>query len=228
LYVSREDYENRYGAFLGFLQRAHLLRGDVAAAGQVTPANVEAYLADLKSRVSSVTTYDCISKLKRVASMIAPDNQFRWLSDLENDLAFVMEPRSKFERFVFTQVLVEAGLTLVTEARQSANDALSRARAVRNGLMIALLALCPIRLKNFAALTIGETFKWDRASWWITLPCAATKTHRADDRRVHAPRSCRKSARHRDVMDFLHHRPRHDQKESRNAYLQDYTRNCGR
>ena len=36
---------------------------------------------------------------------------------------------------------------------------LARARGGRNGLIIALLALCPIRLKNFAALEIGQTFK---------------------------------------------------------------------
>jgi integrase len=182
--VSREDYENRYGAFLGFLQRKHVLKYDVTAAGQVTTANVGDYLADLKSRVTSVTAYNCISKLRRVASLIAPEVDFSWLSDIENDLAFVMEPRSKFERFVFTQVLVEAGLTLVTEAQRSARDRLGRARGVRNGLMVALLALCPIRLKNFADLTIGQSFKWDRESWWIALPRKATKAGRPDDRRV--------------------------------------------
>jgi integrase len=182
--VSREDYENRYGAFLGFLQRANLLRGDGVAAGRVTPANVEAYLGDLRSRVSSVTAYNCISKLRRVASLIAPDADFKWLSDIENDLALVLEPRSKFERFVFTEVLVEAGLTLVTEAQQSAKDSLSRARGVRNGLMIAQLALCPIRLKNFAGLTIGKTFISEQGNWWITLPRKTTKTSRPDERRV--------------------------------------------
>jgi hypothetical protein len=74
--VSREDYENRYGAFLGFLQRKHVLKYDVTAAGQVRAANVEDYLADLKSRVSSVTAYNCISKLRRVASLIAPEVDF--------------------------------------------------------------------------------------------------------------------------------------------------------
>jgi integrase/recombinase XerD len=131
-----------------------------------------------------VTAYNCISKLRRVASLIAPDADFSWLSDIENDLAFVMEPRSKFERFVFTDVLVEAGLTLASEAQRSAKDALSHARGVRNGLMIALLAAYPIRLKNFAGLSVGQTFKWDQGSWWITLPRKTTKTRRPDDRRV--------------------------------------------
>jgi hypothetical protein len=33
-----------------------------------------------------------------------------------------------------------------------------RAYQVRNGLMVALLAFCPIRRKNFAALEVGRSF----------------------------------------------------------------------
>ena len=182
--VSREDYERRYGAFLGFLQRQNLLAGEVIAAAHVTQSNVDAYLADLKSRVSSVTTYNCIAKLKRIARLIAPEADFSWLAEIENDLACVMEPRSKFERFVFTQVLVEAGLRRIAEAQEPGKDPLSSAREVRNGLMIALLALRPIRLKNFAALELGTTFKKQHDSWWILLSAKATKNRRADEGRV--------------------------------------------
>lgn len=55
---------------------------------------------------------------------------------------------------------------------------------VRNGLMIALLALCPIRLKNFAALEIGRTLTEAGGSWWIVLPRTVTKSRRPDERRV--------------------------------------------
>src|SRR5260370_10160601 len=50
--------------------------------------------------------------------------------------------------------------------------------------MIALLALCPIRLKNFAGLEIGRTFKEVHGSWWITVPGITTKSRRADERPV--------------------------------------------
>ena len=95
-----------------------------------------------------------------------------------------MEPRSKFDRLVFTGRLVEAGLTLAAEAQGFARSELKRACGVRNGLMIALLALCPIRIKNFAALKIGDTFKEVHGSWWIALPSISTKSRRPDERRV--------------------------------------------
>jgi hypothetical protein len=97
-----------------------------------------------------------------------------------------MEPRSKLDRLVFTPRLVKAGLTLVTEAQEFAKNELARARGVRNGLMIALLAHRPIRPKNFAALEIGQTFKEVHGRWWITLPGTSTRSCRADERPVPA------------------------------------------
>jgi integrase len=182
--VSRADFANRYGAFLGFLQRSGRLEHDLAAAAQVTPANVEAYIADLTGRVGSVTIYNSIYKLRRAVQLLAPAVEFSWLAEIEKDLALVMQPRSKFDRVVFTGRIVEAGLALMTEAQTFAKDDLARARGVRNGLMIALLALHPIRLKNFANLEIGHTFKEVHESWWIVLPGTSTKSRRPDERRV--------------------------------------------
>jgi integrase len=182
--VSRDDFANRYGAFLGFVQRSGWLDRGAAAASQVTPPNVDAYVTDLTGRVLSVTVYNCIYKLRRAAELLAPAFDFAWLAEIEKDLALAMEPRSKFDRLVFTQRLVEAGLTLVAEAQGFANSGLTRAQGVRNGLMIALLALCPIRIKNFAALEIGRTFKEVHGGWWIALPGVSTKSHRPDERPV--------------------------------------------
>jgi site-specific recombinase XerD len=54
----------------------------------------------------------------------------------------------------------------------------------RNGLMIALLAHGPIRLKNFAALEIGRSFVNVDGTWWIVLTAAETKEKREDERPV--------------------------------------------
>src|SRR5262249_18621425 len=116
--ISRKDFANRYGAFLGFLQRTGRLECASDAAAHVTCANVEAYIAELKDRVGSVTLYNCIYKLRRASELLVPSRRLSWLAELEKDLALVMEPRSKFDRLVFSHRLVEAGLTLLTEAAQ--------------------------------------------------------------------------------------------------------------
>jgi integrase len=180
--VSRDDFARRYGAFLAFLQRNGRLDRHAGAAAQVIPTNVAAYVDQLTARVRSVTTYIYIYHLRRAAELLAPMIDFSWLAEVEKDLALVMEPRSKFDRLVLTERLVEAGLTLVVEAQQLADFV--RARGIRNGLMIALLAVCPIRLKNFSTLEIGHTFKQVHGSWWIALPGTLTKSRRPDERRV--------------------------------------------
>jgi integrase len=156
-----------------------------AAAAQVTPANVKAYMADLADRkVSSVTEWNCIYKLRRAAQLLSPGINLDWLCEIEKDLALMMEPRSKFDRLVLTEQLVEAGLTLITESKTSTKAKFVRARGIRNGLMLALLALCPIRRKNFAALKIGKTFRQVKGRWWITLSGRDTKMGSAEERPV--------------------------------------------
>jgi integrase len=182
--VSQEDIARRYGLFLGFLKLNGMLDSNALAAAHVTPTNVDAYTADLAKRVSSVTAWNCIYKLRRAAQLINPVGDFSWLIEIEGDLAFVMEPKSKLDRIVFAERLVEAGLALMEEAKQFAHADFVRARKVRNGLMLALLAICPTRPKNFAALEIGRTFKQVRGRWWITVPATETKSRRREERPV--------------------------------------------
>ncbi len=183
--VTREGIAEQYGEFLTFLFRTGRLdERQTAAASHVTPSNVAAYLTTIKARVGSVTVYMYLQRLHRAAALLDPKRDLSWLAEIGRELAWVMVPKSKFERLVYTGRLVEAGLTLITEAQQFAISDLARARGVRNGLMIALLALCPIRLKNFATLEIGSTFKEISGSWWIALPSATTKSRRPDERRV--------------------------------------------
>src|SRR5262249_27983307 len=144
----------------------------------------EAYIKELTPRVCSVSIHTYIYCLRRTANLLGPDNDLSWLAEIEKDLALVMVPSSKFDRLVFTERLVETGLTLFVVGMEFPKSALAAAIGVRNGLMIALLAFCPIRPKNFAALGIGTTFKMVHGRWWIDLPAIATKNRRPDKRRV--------------------------------------------
>jgi integrase len=183
--VSQEDIARRYGQFLGFLRLIGRLVMDAAAAAHVTPENVAAYMRDLTDRkVSSMTAWNCIYKLRRAAQLLSPKTDFNWLIEIEKDLALVAEPRSKLDRLVMAERLVEAGLTLIEEAKTYTRTKFKRARGIRNGLMLALLALCPTRPKNFAALEIGRTFRQVRGRWWIILPGHSTKMGSPEERPV--------------------------------------------
>jgi integrase len=182
--VSQADIANRYGLYLDYLQRSGRLDRAESVMTFVTADNVRGFIAELEARVRSVTVWNSVYKLRRAAQLIAPTANFRWLTEIEKDIALVMIPRSKADRLVLSERLVEAGLTLVQEAEMFGKTALARAAGVRNGLLIALLALHPVRVKNFAALTVGDTFvKVDRR-WWLHIPSEDTKSHRLDERQV--------------------------------------------
>ncbi|MDR3484264.1 MAG: tyrosine-type recombinase/integrase [Bradyrhizobium sp.] len=206
--VTRDDHAYHYGNFLGFLDRSGLLRHDGAAAANVTAENVDAYLAEIKRRVSPMTVHCSICKLRRAAKYMAPERDFGWLLEIGKDLALVAVPRSKFDRLVLTEVLLEAGLTLIQEAENSPNmTKLAGANQARNGLMLALLALCPIRRKNFVALEIGRSLVKIRNTWWIMLSADETKERRADERPINellTPIIDRYISHHRQVVARSH------------------------
>src|SRR5581483_1570613 len=183
--ITRRDLVRRYGYFLDYLRRVQVLPDAVAAAGYVTPERVEPFVEELRNRVGSVTLYATVYKVRRMAQLLAPEQDFTWLCEIEKDLALVMRPKSKADRLVYANVLVEAGMTLMVEAEAATHrSALARARQYRNGLMVAMLALHPLRLKNFSALEIGSTFGRVNGAWWIILSAKDTKENRPDERQI--------------------------------------------
>ena len=64
----------------------------------MTPDKVGAFLADLKDHVASTTMHNSIHTLRLIAQIIAPGGDFRWLSEIEKELALVKRPGSKSDR----------------------------------------------------------------------------------------------------------------------------------
>jgi integrase len=183
--ITQHDLAKRYGYFLDFLSRSGRLDPEAEAGAHVTLEKIEPYVEELKGRVSSVTVYGSIYKLRRTTQLIAPERDITWLMEIERDLLSQTRPKSKWDRVVLSEVIIEAGLTLIAEAELAAKlSKPTRARMVRNGLMIALLGQCPIRLKNFAGLEIGRSIVKIDDTWWILLTAAETKEKRADERPI--------------------------------------------
>jgi integrase len=182
--VTQKILTQRAGYFFDFLSRSGRLDMNAAAGAHLTLENVEPYVVELKNRVDSVTVYGSVQKLRRFVQLVAPGRDLAWLIDIERQLFSEMRPRSKWDRVVYTDLLEEAGLKLMAEAENSKRRKLTRARLFRNGLMITLLARCPIRLKNFAALEMGRSFLNVDGTWWIVLTATETKEKREDERPV--------------------------------------------
>ncbi len=183
--ATRADLECRYGLFLNYVMRTSGLVMGGNPGSSVTSDLVSGYVAELEKRVASVTVHGSIAKLRRMTQLLDPAADLKWLSDIENDLALDMTPASKFNRVVESEIIVLAGLALMEEAMDAiTRTPLQRARAYRNGLMISLLALSPIRLKNFSSLTLDRDFIQIGADWCIALSARETKERRPDERPI--------------------------------------------
>jgi integrase len=172
-----------YGHFLAYCRREGALDADTPAAVMVTPDRIAAFLADLSHLVGSVTRLNYIQRILRVASILSPDRDFGWLREVVADLKDSARPRPKAHRIVDSDRLLSLGLALIRRGEESTDKKpLVRARLIRDGLMVVLLCLCPIRLKNFAALHLERQIRRIDGVWWIMLTAPETKSRRPDER----------------------------------------------
>ena len=174
-----------YGYLLEFCQRTGAFDKNADVVAHVTPEIVNAFVDDLRRRVSSVTRASYIFRIYRFANILAPGRDLDWLREIERELHHEARPRPKFHRIVPSDRLLSLGLQLIERGNTSNHlSNLARARLVRDGLMIALLSVCPIRLGNLATLRLGHQLRRIRGTWWIILEESETKSGRPDERPI--------------------------------------------
>jgi hypothetical protein len=112
-----------YGYLLDFCQRTGRLVDDAVPAAQVEPETMEAFLAELQTRVRSVARHTYIGRIRRVAEILDPARNFRWLRLIERELKDQARPRSRADRVVDSRRLWRVGLDLMERAEKSSwND----------------------------------------------------------------------------------------------------------
>jgi len=182
---TRTSLIRAYGYLLEFCRRNGFFDQNAEAGAHVVPELIDAFVDELHSRVGSVTRASYIGKIRRIATILAPGHDFVWLAEIEGDLRYEARPRPKYHRIVSSDRLLALGLALIRRGETSNHlTNLARARLVRDGLLIALLSLCPIRLRNLAELRVGRQLCRIGETCWITLEADETKSGRPDERPV--------------------------------------------
>ncbi|MBN8891559.1 MAG: hypothetical protein BGP12_15245 [Rhodospirillales bacterium 70-18] len=169
-----------YGRFLAFQHEHGLLDPNNGPGNRVTPTTLRAYVDFLQARCSSKTVASYIGILGMMIQAMAPATDWRWLWDLQTKLQRKSKPsRNKRSKLVPSRELVRLGQDLMVQA-ESATDlpAMRAALAFRDGLMIALLALRPLRQLNFIAIQIGCHLIRDGESYSLCFTAGEMKAGR--------------------------------------------------
>jgi integrase len=180
----RANLERGYGYFLRVVSDSGALNRRAAATTHVTPEAIEMFIERAEQSRNSLSVASDVDRVRVIAQILAPQRNFSWLKNVAAQLRARPRPRSKFSRMVASEELVEAGLILMEEARGQEPGSVEQARAYRNGLIVALLAVCPIRVGSFAALVLGRSFLMIGDGWWVSLTGNETKSRRPDERQV--------------------------------------------
>jgi integrase len=181
---TRDDLQKRYGYFLTFLKECHRFDAATSCESLLTPENVDALVNRMRNEWSATTLFMTIQKLKQIARHLAPSTNFKWLSDVAGDLRADDGP-VRHPPVVDASQLLISGLAFVEEYIEPERPMDMRsALNIRNGLMVAMLASCPIRAKNLTGLTLSRSLHLSNSCWWIDLQGSETKNGRPDTRMI--------------------------------------------
>ena len=152
----------------------------LAPTARVRPQTLAGWLEVLDRTVAPYTRLMRAADLMVIARAMDPAGDWGFLQRAVRALAARAVPtRNKEPRLRSSAALLELGLALMQKAgTQSERKPVHAATLYRDGLLIAFLALRPLRLRNLAGLELGRTLRDGPAGWRITIPADETKTHR--------------------------------------------------
>jgi site-specific recombinase XerD len=175
---TRRKVAKGYGRWLAWLEDHELLVPSELPAARLSPQRVHAYLQHLRGMNAESTVYFRIHELDKAMRVLAPEIDWDWLRRIEAQTRARAKPaRPKRQRIVSSKELFDLGDMLMARARSSqASSPRDRAALFRDGLMIAVLAARPMRLRNLIGIRIGRQLVRRGAEYWLAFTADETKT----------------------------------------------------
>ncbi len=182
---TRASLMQAYGRWLGCLLQSEPAAMAQSPGARVTRDQVERYCAGLSQTNTPLSIASQVRHLRAALNLIAPVSDWSWLLVIAKQIEAQSRPRSKRHRLRLSDELYNLGRNLIdqAEAEISGTSRVGKAAALtfRDGLIIALLALAPVRRRNLQDLRIGETLVRAGAGWSVVFGEQETKSGRELD-----------------------------------------------
>jgi integrase/recombinase XerD len=169
-----------YGGWLGWLEAKGLLSATSAPDERVTKERVETYTAELAVHLAPVSVERRITLLRLMIKVLVPGFEPGWLKRGSARLAVRSRPtREKAGRIPHTAALVNAGMTEMAAAIDAPelSDG-ERCKMHLNGLIVAFLAMRPIRLNNLLAMDLDRHVIVDGRAVTVAFAASELKNRR--------------------------------------------------
>src|SRR6516165_435429 len=158
--ATREALRVNYAQYLKFLSEKHASLIDLPPEDRIDRDIIAGYVGWLRRGQSESTIPISLQHLRLAYRLVCPDEDWSWLLTIIKRLAAAAPRRARRYHLVTSDQLYLVGIGLMdgAVAEADAAKAVSKALALRyrDGLIIAYLALIPLRRRTLAALRIGK------------------------------------------------------------------------
>jgi integrase/recombinase XerD len=182
---TRRVWRESYARFLGFISTHRQDLVHLPPNARIDRLVVADYVAWRRKSCGDVTVAIDLDHLRGALKLICPGVDWSWLLTITKRIAAAAPRRHPKYHLVTSDRLYALGLELMDSALTDANAAkqISKAHAFqyRDGLIIALRALIPMRSRTVVAMRIGSHLVKTGELWGLDIPATDTKNKRPLD-----------------------------------------------
>jgi integrase/recombinase XerD len=174
-----------WGKFLFFLSVHGPELLACAPTARVNREIIAAYVRWQPKSCGPITIKNYLHHLWMALRYLCPDEDWSWLPIIVKRIAAQANPKPEKHHLVTSETLYAVGIMLmhraVAKAEAAKNTSVAPAVLYRDGLIIAALALVPLRRRTLAALRIGKHLVRSGDLWALDIPAEDEKTKRPHD-----------------------------------------------
>jgi integrase len=154
-------------------------------AQRISQQRVRRFVEEMEREVRSTSIATTVCGLAYAARLIAPDKDWAWLRSVVRGLNARANAEDRFDRLVPGWLTLDLGIELmeIADGIPGATHCAGELQ-YRDGLLIALLSLWPIRRRSIAALTVNRHLEFDDDGVIVLLFPEDTKSKRLESCRL--------------------------------------------
>ena len=178
-----QQLQYAYGKFLCFLSAEHDRLLKRAPARRLNAKIIKEYASWQPKTCGGVTLSLYLYHLWLALRYIYPRDDWRWLLVISMRIKAQARPKPEKHHLVTSETLYKLGIRLMDDALAcgKASTSWRVQTGFRDGLIIALLALIPLRRRTLSALRIGKQLIKSGDEWSLDIPAEDVKTKRPLD-----------------------------------------------